>query len=137
MIAARTLVIEHTNRWSVSQHQISGIWQWQVVLFVIAFVIAATACILLLGYGLLRGLRVHRRIQDALTVAGAPAPAEEFDLGEFRHGSAQGGDERGQIGEQRHARRWPGSGRGTVHKAGPDGRARVSRSLKGGGPKYR
>lgn len=46
-IAPRILVIEHTNRWSVSLHQISGIWQWQAVLFIIA---AVAALALLVGY---------------------------------------------------------------------------------------
>ena len=46
-IAPRALVIEHTNRWSVSLHQISGIWQWQAVLFIVA---ALAALALLVGY---------------------------------------------------------------------------------------
>ncbi len=46
-IAPRMLVIDHTNRWSVSLHQISGIWQWQMALFIIA---AVAALALLVGY---------------------------------------------------------------------------------------
>ncbi len=46
-IVPRALVIEHTNRWSVSLHHISGIWEWQAVLFVVA---GLAALALLLGY---------------------------------------------------------------------------------------
>ena len=46
-IAPRMLVIEHTNRWSVSLHQMSGIWQWQAALFILA---ALAALALLVGY---------------------------------------------------------------------------------------
>jgi len=46
-IAPRMLVIDHTNRWSVSLHQMSGIWQWQAVLFVLA---GLAAVALLVGY---------------------------------------------------------------------------------------
>jgi predicted DCC family thiol-disulfide oxidoreductase YuxK len=46
-IAPRMLVIDHTNRWSVSLHQMSGIWQWQAVLFMLA---ALAALALLVGY---------------------------------------------------------------------------------------
>jgi len=46
-IAPRMLVIDHTNRWSVSLHQMSGIWQWQAALFILA---ALAALALLVGY---------------------------------------------------------------------------------------
>lgn len=46
-IAPRMLVIDHTNRWSVSLHQMSGIWQWQAVLFILA---GLAALALLVGY---------------------------------------------------------------------------------------
>jgi len=46
-IAPRTLVIDHTSRWSVSLHQMSGIWEWQAVLFLLS---ALAALALLVGY---------------------------------------------------------------------------------------
>jgi len=46
-IAPRALVMDHTNRWSVSLHQMSGIWEWQAVLFMVA---GLAALALLVGY---------------------------------------------------------------------------------------
>jgi len=46
-IAPRTLVIDHTNRWSVSLHLMSGIWEWQAVLFILA---GLAALALLVGF---------------------------------------------------------------------------------------
>jgi predicted DCC family thiol-disulfide oxidoreductase YuxK len=46
-IVPRTLVIDNSNRWSVSLHQMSGIWEWQMVLFVLG---ALAALALLVGY---------------------------------------------------------------------------------------
>jgi predicted DCC family thiol-disulfide oxidoreductase YuxK len=46
-IVPRMLVIDHSNRWAVSLHQMSGIWEWQAVLFAVA---ALAALALLVGY---------------------------------------------------------------------------------------
>src|SRR5262245_2684773 len=46
-VTPRSLVIEHSNRWAISFHYMSGVWQWQAVLFIIAGIAAGA---LLLGY---------------------------------------------------------------------------------------
>ena len=39
-VAPRSVVIEHSNHWSVSLHHMSGVWQWQAALFTLGAVAA-------------------------------------------------------------------------------------------------